>query len=156
YQLAVLHRTEQVENANRDKALELAQKAAAKSKPNEWKAHELLAAIYRDSGDMDKAVAELKEALRASGGNARYAKKYYEAWGGKPEAPPEKPAETPPAEKPAETPPAEKPAEKPAETPPAEKPAEKPAETPPAEKPAEKPAEEPKNDMGGGSGDMPK
>jgi len=152
YDLAFLNRTQQVEGADPSKALDYAQKAAALSKPNEFKAHELLAACYHDAGDMDKAVASLKEAVRASGGLPRLAKKY-EAWGGKPDAPApaDKPADAPPAtDKPADQPPppaADKPADKPADQPAADKPADKPSDQPapagdkPADKGGEKPAE---------------
>ena len=150
YCLAFLNRTQQVEGADPAKALDYAQKAASLSKPNEWKSHELLAACYHDAGDMDKAVGALKEAVRASGGLPRLAKKY-EAWGGKPDAPTEKPADKPadaqpPADKPADAqPPADKPADAP---PPADKPADKPADAPPADKPefqapSDKPADKP-------------
>ncbi|HZU96387.1 MAG TPA: hypothetical protein VFF73_06840 [Planctomycetota bacterium] len=129
YRLAFVHKIECFDGADRTKALEFAKKAASLAKPNDSGPHELLAECFRDGGDMDKALAELKAAVQASGGAARLQKKY-EAWGGKPDAPPP-PAEKAPDAPKAEAPPAEmKPEDKPAEP----KPEDKPAEPKPEEK----------------------
>ena len=147
YQLAFLHRTAQLEDGSvkPEKAIEHAKLAVKHAAAGDWKAHELLAACYRDAGQSAESVAELKEACKVSRGLPRLMKKL-EAWapGEKVEIPQDKPADAP--AKPADAPPADKPADapaKPADAPPADKPADapaKPADAPPADAPpADKP-----------------